>query len=76
MSIDWGSPDVVRSAMPPLHALRAVWNRATGSGCASRSTTLMALELSAHWTARLNARAARDVSREVVTIEPFFSVVA
>ena len=27
-------------------------------------------------TARLSARAARDTSRDVVTVEPFFSVVA
>ena len=76
MSMDCGSPEVVRSATPPLHTLRAVWNRATGSGCASRSTTLMALAFSAHCTARFSARAARDTSREVVTIDPFFSVVA
>ena len=36
----------------------------------------MALALSAPWTARLNVRAARDTSRDVVTVEPFFSVVA
>ena len=76
MSIDCGSPEVVRSAMPPLHTLRAVWNRATGSGWASRSTTLIALAFRAHCTARLSARAARDTSREVVTIDPFRSVVA
>ena len=76
MSIDCGSPGVVRIAMPPLHSLRAVSNLATGSGCASRSTTLIALALSAPCTARLSARAARDTSREVVTAEPFFSVVA
>ena len=76
MSIDCGSPGVVRSAMPPLHSLRAVWNLATGSGCASRSTTSMALAFSAPCTARLSARAARETSREVVTIVPFFSVVA
>ena len=56
--------------------MRAVSNRATGSGCASRSTTLIALAFSALCTARLSVRAARDTSREVVTVEPFFSVVA
>ena len=76
MSIDCGSPGVVRSAMPPLYSLRAVSNLATGSGCASRSTTLIALALSAPCTARLSARAARETSREVVTVAPFFSVVA
>src|SRR5579859_7894914 len=76
MSIDWGSPGVVRMAIPPLHSLRAVSNLATGSGRASRSTTLIALALSAPCTARLSARAARDTSRDVVTAEPFFKVVA
>src|SRR5215472_18166423 len=76
MSIDCGSPAVVRSAMPPLQSLWEVWNLATGSGCASRSTTSMALALSAPCTARLNARAARETSREVVTTAPFFRVVA
>ena len=36
----------------------------------------MALAFSAHCTARLSARAARDTSREVVTTDPFLSVVA
>jgi len=62
--------------MPPLLSLRAVWKRATGSGCASRSTTLIAVALSAPCTARLSARAAREASREVVTTEPFRRVVA
>ncbi len=76
MSIDCGSPGVVRMAMPPLHSLRAVSYLATGSGWASRSMTLMALAFSAPCTARLRARAARETSREVVTTEPFLSVVA
>ena len=41
-----------------------------------RSTTLMALAFSAPWIARFSVRAARDTSRDVVTVEPFFSVVA
>ena len=36
----------------------------------------MALEVSAAMTARLSARAARETSRDVVTVEPFFRVVA
>ena len=36
----------------------------------------MALALSAPCTARLSVRAARDTSREVVTVEPFRSMVA
>ena len=41
----------------------AVWNRATGSGAASRSSTLIAPAVSALITARFSARAAREVSR-------------
>ena len=76
MSMDCGSPGVVRRAIPPLYSLRAVSNLATGSGWASRSTTLIALALSAPCTARFSARAARDTSRDVVTVVPFLSVVA
>ena len=36
----------------------------------------MALAVSALITARLSARAAREASREVMTVAPFFSVVA
>ncbi len=76
MSMDCGSPGVVRSASPPLHSPRAVSNLATGSGTASRSITLIALAFSAPCTARFSARAARETSREVDTTAPFFSVVA
>jgi hypothetical protein len=38
--------------------------------------TLMAEELSAAWTARLRVRAARETSRDVVTVAPFLRVVA
>ena len=37
---------------------------------------MIALALSALCTARLRVRAARDTSRDVVTVEPFFSMVA
>ena len=76
MSMDSGSPAVVRSAIPPAQSPRAVSNRATGIGWASRSITLMPLAFSAPCTARLSARAARDTSREVVTVAPLRSVVA
>ena len=76
MSTDWVSPGVVRSTMPPLYLRRAVSNRATGSGSASRSITLIAEAFSALCTARLRVRAARDTSRDVVTVDPFLSVVA
>ena len=76
MSTDWESPGVVRSAIPPLYLRRAVSNRATGSGSASRSMTLMAEAFSAPCMARLRVRAARDTSRDVVTVDPFCSVVA
>ena len=76
MSTDWVSPGVVRTAMPPLYLRRAVSNLATGSGSASRSMTLMAEAFSALCTARFSVRAARDTSRDVVTVVPFWSVVA
>ena len=68
-------PGVVRRITPPALP-RAVSSRATGTGTTSRSITLMALEDNAEMTARLRARAARDTSRDVVTVEPLRSVVA
>ncbi len=76
MSTLCGSPGVVRSAMPPTAFSLAVWKRATGSGDASRSSTLIALAFRALITARFSARAAREESREVMTEVPFFRVVA
>jgi len=68
-------PAVVRTMTPPA-APSAVTKRATGDGTASRSRTFIALEVSAAMMARLSARAARDASRAVVTVDPFGSVVA
>ena len=62
--------------MPPAASLCAISKRVTGAGAASRSRTLIALAVRALMTARFNARAARDTSRDVVTTSPFFSVVA
>ncbi|GAA2818886.1 hypothetical protein GCM10020220_003830 [Nonomuraea rubra] len=76
MSTLCGSPGVVRSAMPPAADSRAVWKRVTGSGAASRSSTLMAPAVSAPMTARLSALAAREQSREATTYSPFLRVVA
>ena len=61
--------------MPPALPRAVCW-RATGSGTFSRSRTSMALVCSAEITARLSARAPREWSRAVVTVEPFFRVVA
>ena len=63
MSIDCGSPGVVRSTTPPAASLVAVSKRVTGSGATSRSRTSIALAVSAEMTARLSARAAREASR-------------
>ncbi len=76
MSTDSGSPGLVRTVIPPLIPLCAVWNRATGNGTTSRSRTSMAAAVSALMIARLSVRAARDTSREVVTTAPFLRVVA
>lgn len=62
--------------MIPPAAPRAVCWRATGSGTFSRSRTSMALAWRAEITARLSALAPREWSRAVVTIAPFFRVVA
>ncbi len=75
MSTESGTPGDVRIMMPPALP-RAVCCRATGSGTFSRSRTSMALACSAEITARLRARAPREWSRAVVTVAPFFSVVA
>lgn len=75
MSTESGTPGEVRRTIPPALP-RAVCCRATGSGTFSRSRTLMALAWSAEITARLSARAPREWSRAVVTVAPFFRVVA
>ncbi len=75
MSTESGTPGEVRRTIPPALPL-AVCCRATGSGTFSRSRTLIALAWSAEITARLSARAPREWSRAVVTIAPFFRVVA
>lgn len=61
--------------MPPALPRAVCW-RATGSGTFSRSRTSMADAWRAEMTARLRARAPREWSRAVVTVAPFFSVVA
>ncbi len=76
MSIDCGSPGVVRSTTPPQATVSRVWKRVTGNGATSRSWTSMALAVSAEMTARLSARAAREASRAVTTVLPFGRVVA
>ena len=76
MSIDCGSPAVVRSTTPPEDELRAVANLVTGSGTTSRSRTSIALLVSAAMTARLKALVAREASRLVVTTLPLGIVVA
>ena len=77
MSTLSGCPGEVRITTPPAQLPCAVCSRATGTGTTSRSTTSIALDVErAEMTARLSARAARDTSREVVTVEPFFSVLA
>ena len=52
------------------------WKRVTGTVAASRSSTLIPAALQPTMTARLSTRAARLVSREVVTVDPFSKVEA
>ena len=53
-----------------------IWNRVTGTVAASRSSTLTPAALQPTMIARLSTRAARLVSREVVTVAPFSKVEA
>ena len=62
--------------MPPCARSERTWNRVTGTGATSRSSTLTPAALRPAMTARLSARAARLESRDVVTVLPFFRVVA
>ena len=52
-----------------------VRKRVTGTEAISRSSTLMPDALSPAIIARLSMRAERDESRDVMTVEPFLSVV-
>ena len=54
--------------------MTAIWNRVTGTVAASRSSTLTPAALHPTMIARLMTRAARLVSREVVTVAPFSNV--
>ena len=51
-----------------------IWNRVTGTVAASRSSTLTPAALQPTMMARLRTRAARLVSRELVTVAPFSKV--
>ena len=51
-----------------------IWNRVTGTVAASRSSTLTPAALQPTMIARLSTRAARLVSRELVTVAPFSRV--
>ena len=62
--------------IPPWPWARRTWNRVTGTGAISRSITFTPAAFRPAITARLRARAARLESREVVTVDPFFIVVA
>ncbi len=75
MSSESGTPGVVRSMIPPALP-RAVCCRATGIGTFSRSRTSIAEACSPEIMARFSARAPREWSRAMVTVAPFFSVVA
>ena len=76
MSTHCGSPGVVRIMMPPTESPAPTSNRVTGVGATSRSRTLMALAVRALMAARLRVRAAREASRDVVTVEPLRRLVA
>ena len=62
--------------MPPAVDGRRTMNRVTGTDATSRSSTLTPAALSPAIIARFSMRAERLESRDVMTVEPFLSVVA
>ena len=68
---DWGSSGRVGRSRPAVLADEVTWNRVTGTVAASRSSTLTPAALQPTMIARLRTRAARLVSRELVTVAPF-----
>ena len=62
--------------MPPRLDPERTWKRVTGTVATSRSSTLTPAALQPTMMARLSTRAARLVSREVVTVEPFSRLLA
>src|SRR5712672_2709111 len=73
---DCGSSAVNRTEMPPWLGEVRTWNRVTGRVATSRSSTRRPAALRPTMIARFNIRAAREESREVVTVDPFGKVVA
>src|SRR5664280_323970 len=60
--------------MPAMLDDDVIWNLVTGTVAASRSSTLTPAALQPTMMARFNTRAARLVSRDVVTVAPFSKV--
>ncbi len=71
-----GSSGASRTVMPAWLEDEVTWKRVTGTVAASRSSTLMPAALQPTMMARLRTRAARLVSRDVVTVAPFSKVEA
>ena len=73
---DWGSCGSRRTVTPAVLADDVTWNLVTGTVAASRSSTFTPAALQPTMIARFRTRAARLVSRELVTVAPFSSVEA
>ncbi len=61
---------------PPEAWPERTWKRVTGTVATSRSSTYSPPAVRPTMIARFSIRAAREESREVVTTEPFGSIVA
>ena len=76
MLTDWASCEASRTVTPPIEEAERTWWRVTGTVAASRSSTFTPAALQPTITALLSTRAALDVSREAVMVEPFSRVPA
>jgi hypothetical protein len=72
----WVSSWTSRIVMPPTTLGWRARKRVTGTDATSRSRTLTPAALMPAIIARLSMRAEREESRDVMTVDSFFSVVA
>ena len=75
MTTDCGSSAASRTDTPPEPPSMRIPKRVTGTVATSRSATSTPVALRPTIIARLRTRAARLVSRDATTVEPFFIVV-
>ena len=73
-TVAWSS-GLRRTVTPPWARSERTWNRVSGTGASSRSSTWTPDRLRPHITARLSVRATREVSRLQHTTDPFLRLV-